>query len=122
MARKKKTQKDSPTRSSGSASEINDISPRAGDDINDISELHGDTVDAVEGQEPAQKVVYVRLSALDHAEWTLTAERHGEALSELVRRLVQPEVERTLRCLHDGPKQVYPWQTTCLLCGVRISG
>lgn len=119
MARKKKDQKSPQTRSPEEFSEINDKSPRAGDENIDVL---SSVVGLGGGVEPMQKVVYVRLSSVDHGEWVETAERHGESLSELVRRCVGPEVERTLRCLHDGGRQVYAWQETCLLCGVRLRG
>lgn len=125
----------SSTHASDESEKMNDISSPSGDSGND--KLIEDNLEAAVGAlergmavgastgseegEPAQKVVYVRVSVGKHGEWSEVAEGRGVSLSEFVRSCVDPVVDGVLRCPHLR-RQTYTWSDTCLDCGKRLSG
>ena len=70
---------------------------------------------------PVTSQLNLRVTDEDKERWKEAADRRGATLSDFIREAVSKAAGEVLDCPHPEVR-VYPWSTTCLRCGKRLSG
>lgn len=72
--------------------------------------------------DPASKQVLMRASEHDHKRWKDAADKLGVSMAEFMRGACNEKAAALLDCPHPTNQiRYYPWATTCLACGTRLS-